>query len=230
MSACCHGGLKFGFVAALAAGIGLAGFFVGQRSGPAGASQGAARPVAMEQPGDPEAMMAAWMATMNPGPNHEHMKVFEGSWSAKIRHWEMGADAPMDSTGEMTTIWIHGGRYLRSEYSGSMKWEPEGDDVPFTGTSLQGFNNITKEYESVWIDSVGTGIHMTKGTFDPASRTFTHKGEMLMPMPEGGSMTIPSRDVTKIVSNDVYVMTMYHDMGEDIGEYKAMEITFTRKK
>lgn len=47
--------------------------------------------------------------------------------------------------------------------------------------------------------------------------------------PGGEPMKIGMRDETRIISNDVHVMTMYHVMGAE-GEMKVMEIAFTRKK
>jgi hypothetical protein len=70
---------------------------------------------------------------------------------------------------------------------------------------------------------MGTGIMISEGTYDAASKTFTYTGEYEM-MP---GMKAKVREVIKMADNHM-TMEYYEDRGQ--GETKSMEINYTRKK
>ena len=62
-----------------------------------------------------------------------------------------------------------GGRYLQQEYAGEMMGSP------FAGINIIGYDNHTKKYVSVWMDSMSTGIYHFVGTASADGKTITQE-------------------------------------------------------
>jgi len=169
-------------------------------------------------PNQQEAMaMMAKMAA--PGPEHAALNPLAGSWKTVTKMWQDPAGAPLVSEGSCERAWVMGGRYMVANYKGDM------GGMPFEGMEVLGYDNMKKQYVSSWVDNLGTGIVLSTGAaMDPASHSFTLTGSM--PGPTGEPWT--AREVTSIVDQNTYTMTMYaNDKGQ---EAKMMEITYTRVK
>jgi hypothetical protein len=93
---------------------------------------------------------------------------------------------------------------------------------PFTGVGVTGYNNITKEYESIWYDNMGTGIMKSVGHAE--GDVVVMHSEYVDPMTHK-SMDV--KTVSKMVNKDEQTFTWYNVDGET--EVKAFEITYTRK-
>jgi hypothetical protein len=176
----------------------------------------------MKGPGmgaDHDAMMAKWQEMSTPNENHKALDVLVGHWDHSLKWW-MSPDAPPDeSTGTTQTTWILGGRFIKHMAQGTSMGQP------FEGMGIIGYDNGKKEYNMVWIDNMGTGFMTASGQYDPASKTFTEKGQISCPIK--GQM--PFRGVTKIIDNDHYTYELYAP-GEDGKEFRSMEIRYTRSK
>ena len=71
---------------------------------------------------------------------------------------------------------------------------------------------------------MGTGILMSEGTYDAASKTFTYNAEMeVMP-----GMKTKVREVIKVMDKDHHLFEWYENQGGQ--EVKTMEISYTRAK
>jgi len=178
--------------------------------------KGGEHPKAPDQP-EMDEMMQQWMALANTNEHHARFEVMAGTWDATITMFEPGKE-PNVSKGKMINTLVHGGRYLSHDYKGEFM------GMPFTGSGYFGYNNATKQYQGVWIDSMSTSFMLNTGTYDEATKTYTTAGTMDGP----GGMKIDQREVIKIISNDEHVMEMYHTM-PGTPEMKAMEIKYTRK-
>lgn len=109
----------------------------------------------------PEEEMAAYMASIMPGEEHAAMGKYIGTWDAKTSFVMDPNSPPVEGVGTMTCDWQLGGRYVRGQF--------HMDDMmgmPFDGLSYAGFNNITKQHVSVWMDTFGTGIIRMTGHVD----------------------------------------------------------------
>ncbi len=96
--------------------------------------------------------------------------------------------------------------------------------MPFQGTSLEGYDNVKKKFFSVWGDSMGTGLLISEGTYDPATKSFTYNAEMeVLP-----GMKSKVREVIKVVDNDHHTFEFYENKGGQMT--KTMEIAYTRAK
>jgi len=164
------------------------------------------------------AMMKAWQESMTPGPMHEMLASRVGTWKAEVTMWMDPSQPP--TTSEATTVCesMLGGRYFKSTHSGMMM------GMPFEGFEISGYDNVKKKFFNVWIDNMGTGMMVSEGTYDEATKTLTYTGQMTEPM--GTEMNV--REVVKHTDNDHSTFEMYVDMGGK--EVKNMEIKYTRIK
>ncbi|HEY6435953.1 MAG TPA: DUF1579 domain-containing protein [Ignavibacteriaceae bacterium] len=164
------------------------------------------------------AMMKAWQESMTPGPMHEMLASRVGTWKAEVKMWMDPSQPP--TTSEATTVCeaMLGGRYFKSTHTGMMM------GMPFEGFEISGYDNVKKEFFNVWMDNMGTGIMVSTGTYDEATKTLTFTGKMTEPM--GKEMSV--REVVKATDNDHSTFEMYMDMGGK--EIKNMEINYTRVK
>jgi hypothetical protein len=97
-------------------------------------------------------------------------------------------------------------------------------DMNFKGMSMDAYDNAKKKFVNGWVDNMGTGIYITEGTYDAATKTFTYTGEFEM-MP---GMKSKVREVIKMPDNNHMTMEYYEDRGQ--GETKSMEINYKRGK
>ena len=167
-----------------------------------------------------EAEMKAWQEYMTPGEMHKLLTQMDGEWTTEGKMWMDPKADPVASKGECSYKMVLGGRYQESEFKGDMM------GMPFEGKGLLAYDNFKKQFESSWVDNMGSGIMRTEGQYDAATKTLNMKGKFVNPM-TGKDCTV--RETLKIIDNDTHVMTMYNTMGSD-PEYKSMELTFKRKK
>jgi hypothetical protein len=182
--------------------VGSVGFFAG-------------RAFTEEEAPDAEAMKAAFEALAKPGPQHEQLMAFAGTWSIQGKDWFTGKEQAFTSTAKFTKLL--GGRYVREEISGKMS-----DGSAFEGVGHHGFDNATQKFVGSWIDNMGTGIMTSTGTYDAATKTYTY--DMTSSGP--GGMEMKFRATLQVKSDKEHVFTMHTDMGK--GEQKVMEMTYTR--
>ena len=163
----------------------------------------------------PEEIQKAYEKFAKPGIHHKNLRRLVGRWKGEVTQY-MG---PKTSTSTGTAVFrsIMGGRYLVQNWRGSFEGKA------FVGMSIAGYDNAKKKYVSSWIDSMGTGIMNSTGTYDVKKRTLTEIGVSSSPM---GDMKF--KMVSKYIDNDNFTLTMY--MVSPEGEKKAMFIKYTRDK
>ena len=109
-------------------------------------------------------MMEAWAKLNAPGPEHEYLKQFVGTWKTKTTFW-MGGPGTGAMTNEGTAVCelIFGGRFLSSEMTGSMMGQP------WESLSVTGYDNFRKKYTQVFLDSSGTAMYQFSVLGSPPS-------------------------------------------------------------
>ncbi len=165
-----------------------------------------------------EEMQKRFIEMSTPGAHHKHLNVFAGEWNTENKFW-MQPDQPHIEKGTATHRWVMDGRFLVQEYNSSFQGQP------FKGIGYMGYDNLTKKYQSTWLDNMSTAIFIQAGSCDTAGKEFTFNGEG--PDCETGKVT-PYRSVLKVISPDKHVFEMYKP-GPDGKMHKNMEITYTRK-
>ena len=95
-------------------------------------------------------MMKKMQEFMTPGENHRVLDALVGNWDFTIKSW-MSVDAPPEeSTGTSQIVWDLDGHFLKETVQGSMMGKP------FSGLGYVGYDNLKKEYESIWLDNMST--------------------------------------------------------------------------
>ncbi len=161
--------------------------------------------------------MMAWMKAAMPNENHERLNHMVGDWKCSVKMWEPGKP-PIESSGSCKNEWILQKHYVRTVYQGNFM------GAPFEGAGITGYNNITKQYFSTWMDTMSTGMMTEYGQYDETTKTYTYTGKFDSPM--GGKMS--SQSEIKVLSKDKHILTMLH--GKDAESLtRVMEITYERE-
>ena len=164
-------------------------------------------------------MMETWAKFSNPGEHHQHFSEMVGNWTHTVTMW-MAPDAPpMESTATSTSELSMDGRWLEEMFSGTM-W-----GMPFEGQNLLGYDNFRNEYISIWRDNLSTAPMISRGTYDPATKTLTMTASVDDFM--SGARDVPVRQV--ITSPDATHSTMEMYMpAPDGSEFLTMRIESTK--
>ncbi|QSX78813.1 DUF1579 domain-containing protein [Agrilutibacter solisilvae] len=177
----------------------------------------AAPPMSPEQ----QAMMQAWQKASTPGEPHQRLaQQFAGTWNTRQSMWMEPSAAPSIETGTAVNTAIYGGRQLRMDYKGAFMGQP------YEGLGFSGYDNIKGKYVSSWMDNMSTSVFLAEGDYDPATRTYTYRGQMPDPMKPG--IVVPVRNVVRVVDKDHHVFEMHET--RDGKEVKTMQIEYTRAK
>ncbi len=150
---------------------------------------------------------------------HSLLEPFVGTFRGEVKIW-MGPGEPMASTGTMVSAFDLGGRFLRQTYKGHAT---EGPFPNFEGRGFWGYNTIAKKFEGFWIDTASTLMQTESGDVDDAGKVWTMVGEI--PNPQTGQ-NMKKRSVITLQDNDHHSIEMYFETPD--GEFKTMEITYTR--
>lgn len=159
----------------------------------------------------------SWMEYMTPGWAHEMLAKSAGEWKTTTTFWQAPGSEPMTSEGTSKYEMILGGRYLQSTHSGTA-WGME-----MEGISLTAYDNTAKEFINTWIDNMGTGIAISKGTYDEETNEIVFIGSMMDPM---SKQEMKFKQVIKNVDDNTQIYEMYILDGEN--EFKTMEMKSTR--
>lgn len=174
---------------------------------------------------DMQKMMAQMMELSKTGENHKLLGEMAGSWAYTVKMWMDPKGKPQESKGTATRKAIMDGRFFIAEHSGKFQM-PGADGKPknmdFKGMAIEGYDNVKQKFVVAWIDSMGTMILNSEGTYDAATKTFTYTaGFEMMP-----GMPVKIREVLKVTDKDHHLFEWYEDRGQ--GEAKTMEIAYTR--
>jgi hypothetical protein len=173
-----------------------------------------------QQTEEEQKTMKLWMEYSTPGQNHKYLEYFVGNWEVTSKMWMKPGTEPIIDKAENTSEMKLGGRYLYSYLKGTMM------GMPSEGMVITGYDNYQKIFNTLWVDSAGTGFFPLSGTLDSAGKTRTETG-LWDNIVTGKKDTV--KLVTTIIDKDKYTLEMYM-VDEKGGEFKSMEITYTRKK
>ncbi|HVI60519.1 MAG TPA: DUF1579 domain-containing protein [Luteimonas sp.] len=166
-----------------------------------------------------QAMMEAWQKAGAVGPQHAQLaEHFAGNWNTKQTMWMDPSQPPMVETGKSVDTAVLEGRQIQTQFKGQVMGQP------FTGIGFTGYDNVRGKYTSTWTDSMSTGVMVSDGEYDPATKTYTFRGQMADPTKQGA--LIPIRETIRIVDADHHVMEMFEP--HDGKEVRTMQIEYTR--
>jgi hypothetical protein len=165
-----------------------------------------------------QALMEAYMRAATPGPQHASLAKMAGEFTLTVKSYHEPGAAPEVSTGTASRKLILGGRYLEEVVKGTMMGQP------FEGRGISGYDNVSGEWWGTWIDTMSTGIMISRGEWDDAAGVGSFTGEFNDAV-TGKVQT--SRMTSRRLPNGDEVMEMY--MPTPDGEVKAMEILYKRR-
>ena len=169
-----------------------------------------------------QAAMEAMQKAGSPSEGHKALEPFAGSWTYTAQWW-MSPDAPPQSmTGVSVNTVIFGGRFLKQEIRGQAEGEGQ---PPFEGLGFTGYDNLRKEYQTVWFDNVATGMMVGAGQFSAATQTLTDQGDFSCPLTMETHRRF--RSALKVVDQNHTTYESYMS-GPDGQEFKTMEIRYSR--
>ena len=198
-------------------------------SSPAAATSPAASPSGQPTAEDMQKMMTQMMELSKLNENHKLLADLAGTWSYTVKMW-MNPDPnakPEESKGTAVRKSMMDGRFFVVDVSGKMEM-PGADgkkkEMTFKGMGIDGYDNVKKKFVGTWMDNMGTGVMMSEGDYDPATKTFTYASEYeAIP-----GMKTKIREVVKVVDKNHHTFEWYENRGGQ--EVKTMEINYTRKK
>jgi len=155
-----------------------------------------------------------------PGEFHELLKDFLGTWSTDVKMWMDHKSPPIISKGRITFTLIFDGRYIEGEYLGEFM------GAPFMGKSIIGYDNVRKEFFSIWIDNSSTGRLTSTGKYDPGEKKYHFQASTFDPYT---GQTLDLREEAYFASRDEYISITYARPKEG-EEFKNMEMKYTRIK
>ncbi len=189
----------------------------------------AVAPNAQPSAEDMQKMMAQMIELSKLNENHKLLTGLDGTWNCTVKMWMDGdtSKKPQESKSTAVRKSMMDGRFVEMNVTGKMQM-PGADGKPkemtFKGMGLEGYDNVKKKFVGTWMDNMGTGIMMSEGTYDPASKSFTYTSEYeAMP-----GMKTAIREVVKLTDKDHMSFEWYENRGGQ--EMKTMEISYTRKK
>jgi hypothetical protein len=107
-----------------------------------------------------------------------------------------------------------------------MKYEGVFLGETFTGIGYTGYDNVSKKYQSSWMDTGSTAMMLSVGSFDASGKVLTMKATTSDPVT---GKTITQDQKITITDNDHHMIEMW-GKGPDGKAFKMMEIQYTRKK
>ena len=169
---------------------------------------------------DSAAQMEMIEKLMKPGEFHELLKNFLGTWTADVKMWMDPNAPPIVSKGQATFNLIFDGRYIDGEYLGEFM------GAPFKGKSIIGYDNVKKEFFSIWIDNSSTGHYTSTGKYDLNTKKYHFRASTFDPYT---GQTMEMREEAYFASKDEYISVTYAKP-KDGKEFKNMEMKYTRIK
>jgi hypothetical protein len=163
------------------------------------------------------------MAAATPGKIHEFLASGVGNWNGKNKMWMPGGgDEPMKSESKSKVTSILDGRFIKVEVEGEMP----GGMGPFTGFGLYGFDNVTQQFVSTWIDNMGTGMMTGTGELSKDGKTLTWNYTYNCPIQK---KAVPLREVETITGDKTRKMEMFGQDPKTGKEFKMMSMELTKE-
>ena len=153
-----------------------------------------------------------------PGPEHELLKMEEGTWDAVVEMSPPGAPVMTSKGTEIATIGC-GGLCLITKFDSDM------GGMPFQGNGITTYDPGKKKYVGSWTDSMSVGMLTSEGTYDAATKVMT----TWMEGPDATGATQKLKATTTYADADHRTMTMFMK-APDGTVMPGMKISYTRRK
>jgi hypothetical protein len=192
---------------------------------PAAGAPAAGAPAAGEQPQLPPGWtmedMKKMMAAGTPGKEHAHLVEGAGKWKAETTMWMTPDGPPMKSAGTSTVTPMMDGRYVKVEMEGEMPGMG-----PYHGFGIYGYDNVAKEFVSIWVDNHSTGIMKGTGKLSDDGKKLAWDFKAHCPIAD---KMVTMREIETITGPNTKTLEMWGADPKSGKEYKMMSIALTRE-
>lgn len=161
-----------------------------------------------------------WAALSKPGPSHRLLETFVGKWDVQLTFWSDPKAAGESSVGTSQISWMLGGRFLQEHFSGKVAGEE------YVGLGIMGYDNGSRTFKNVWVDSLNTALTTAEGRYDPETSTFVLESQLYDPL-ISGVKTITS--TLQINSANSYTFSM-RDISPEGKPFTSLEMRYTRQQ
>ncbi len=141
-----------------------------------------------------------------------------GTWDATVEMFVPGAAQPMVSKATEVNTMGCGGLCLISDFKGDF------GGMPFHGHGTSTWDPNKKKYVGTWTDSMSSGLSLSEGTYDAA----TKKSTSTMEGPDPTGKIVKSKAVVEYKDANTRVMSMF-TTGPDGKDVPTMKISYTKK-
>jgi hypothetical protein len=179
------------------------------------------------QPGDqqlPPGMtaedMKAAMDAATPGPNHKWLAEAVGEWKGTCSMWMAPDTEPAKSEMTASIKTVMDGKFTICETKGDMPGMGA-----FYGHGMYGYDNVSKQFQSTWIDSMGTGMMMGTGKLAADKKSLTWEFTYHCPITK---KACKMREIESRPDSNTTKLEMHGADPKTGKEFKMMEITMTR--
>ena len=172
-------------------------------------------------PGWTEADMMACVAAGTPGSMHEHLAKSVGVWQGRQTMWMAPDTEPSKSECTTTIAAIMDGRFTSGEMAGDIPGMG-----PFKGHGITGFDNVTQQFVSSWIDNHGTGIMQGTGELSPDGKTMTWKFTYNCTVTKKPAVM---RQIERMTGNNQMEFEIFAADPKSGKEYKMLHIDYVKK-
>src|SRR6516164_9326507 len=100
-----------------------------------------------------------------PGPEHELLKKYVGTWDLTMKFGGMESKGTVTYKMDLGGLWLVSA--LESEFAGQK----------FSGRGMDSYDAAKKKYVGVFFDNMGTSPLVMEGTFDKEKKALTMVGE-----------------------------------------------------
>lgn len=175
--------------------------------------------VAAQDELDPAKMAEVMAKYGSPGPEHKLLRSWVGTWKVESKYWMAPDGKPMTSSGESKCRMLLKGRYLSEHFSAE---SPEMGKLEGWGTMA--YDRLEQEFVQTWIDSMSTGMMVSRGKLSGDGSTIEMHNEQKCPMT---MQMLKHRFVSHIKDPKRHKLEMFVTYpGKP--EFKSMEIIYTK--
>lgn len=169
-------------------------------------------------PGEPTTLLDAWTRAWTPGKAHARLASRAGFWKLTTRTWGDPSEEPVVTETTAVREMVLGERVLREEVVGEVQ------GLEFQSLGYLGYDNVTRRWWNLWMDSLSTAPVFTTGTEDPEASVLELTGEYADPVT---GATRPVRTVIRFVDYDTERFEWWET--RDGEEVKTMDVLYQRQ-
>ena len=188
---------------------------------PAKDAKPAGQPEMKLPPGWTEDDMKACMTASMPGKMHGELTKRVGTWKGKSTMWMYPGAAPLTSACTSTVTPMLDGRFVKVEFAGEMPGMG-----PFNGFGIYGFDNVTQQFVSTWIDSCGTGMAHGTGEMSTGGKVLTMNRTFNCPL---AKKPVAMREIETYTGANTKTLEIFCPEPKSGKEYKMLSVEFTKQ-